>query len=1015
MENPIGELAVQVASGRISPEQGDALARGPKVRAALAPSYIQALSSYALDLAIQRQGRESLILHRLTLAATEELPAGLDPRLRWQVIHTYCQIVSGMVIQAPDGRLFRRAVELGEQAVAESEKAGENGVRGDLLHFLGVLHLDPYTAGRTSISYELQIQVWRHQLVDALGDEYYQVPPEELEMPEPAAALETAERYFRRALELRGGHLAGLTLKALAQTLEWRRFLGAPVGEEEIAPVIREAVEKLDQERDPEIYSGALSILARNGGGAAAGPLFAMPLPEMIESFGLRPALAMVSNLVMAHRDQEPLRSLGLLNESIHRAWEAELDGVLAEQLQLGLILLPQALGRTGDEELKPPLAKRVEEVRKRARRERWEDATLAATLLWIAVRSISWDEEAEGLPLLNEILGMDEGFTSTYWQILAFLRGQIYIGLASNAVGADRAAEAVQSYGLALADLLRLKLDSLCMNLLLRIQDLVDQGSRPVAERAVAVLSLTALPLEERLGSGAIQVLQRLYKRCLVAIAQAGGVNPELVWLLWHTAKGLRLASALRERPRLYPWQDDERGMALLRELTEVERQLPPAKESEEPLLDESLLLLAYARPSERRSGDTLEEQHSNLQHAFDQHLQSALLRDTSELTNWYLSLSSTRQALDERTVLLNYFLGASAQGMLAIYFGIVTRDGLLHLSGGLGDFPDPLSFTMEEGDLKVATHPFALLIQDLRSWIQDEPGPGRAVRPEAQEQLASDRNDYLGPELRQLLSELRKGGKDHLCILPHGPLHFYPFHLMGPEGSPLAADWIVTYLPNLQLLAAMDGGAAPEPWDSASVRLIGLTFEEEDPHGLGALPNVREEIQTIADLLGVEPLLDGAATKPVFREALESARYVHLATHGRHRAVAPAFQTLYLAPDGESDGRMASYEILDLDLSGLSLLTLSACETALGRFDPGDNLRGLPASFFLAGVSTLVGTLWPVYDPASRAFFQALYSELRQGRSKLDAFAAAQRQTRAEFPEYRDWGTFYLMGAWT
>ena len=94
--------------------------------------------------------------------------------------------------------------------------------------------------------------------------------------------------------------------------------------------------------------------------------------------------------------------------------------------------------------------------------------------------------------------------------------------------------------------------------------------------------------------------------------------------------------------------------------------------------------------------------------------------------------------------------------------------------------------------------------------------------------------------------------------------------------------------------------------------------------------------------------------------------------------------------------------------------ILTLSACETALGRFDAGDNLRGLPASFLLAGARAVVGTLWPVETNASALFFTEFYGAVHDGAVPLDAFAAAQRATRARFPAYRDWGAFAFSGDW-
>lgn len=91
-----------------------------------------------------------------------------------------------------------------------------------------------------------------------------------------------------------------------------------------------------------------------------------------------------------------------------------------------------------------------------------------------------------------------------------------------------------------------------------------------------------------------------------------------------------------------------------------------------------------------------------------------------------------------------------------------------------------------------------------------------------------------------------------------------------------------------------------------------------------------------------------------------------------------------------------------------------MSACETSLGRFDQADNLRGLPASFFTAGVATVVGTLWSVESNASAYFFTEFYKATKKGASRLDAFGNAQRRTRTKYPKYRDWGAFYLAGDW-
>ena len=163
-----------------------------------------------------------------------------------------------------------------------------------------------------------------------------------------------------------------------------------------------------------------------------------------------------------------------------------------------------------------------------------------------------------------------------------------------------------------------------------------------------------------------------------------------------------------------------------------------------------------------------------------------------------------------------------------------------------------------------------------------------------------------------------------------------------------------------------------------------------------------------------GLKSLPDEEATPGSVLSLLEHAKRAHIATHGRHNVAAPAFQHLYLNPGRRDDGRLFAYQILTRDLSGLELVTLSACETALGRFDRADNLRGLPASLLVAGVRTIIGTSWPVQTEASGSFFTTLHHHLAAGESSLDAFGKAQALTRKEFPAYRDWGPFQFVGTW-
>jgi CHAT domain-containing protein len=517
--------------------------------------------------------------------------------------------------------------------------------------------------------------------------------------------------------------------------------------------------------------------------------------------------------------------------------------------------------------------------------------------------------------------------------------------------------------------------------------------------------LAPNAARIETRLGDGATQVIQDMVKEAVVSMS-GRQASPDGLHLLWQIAKGARLAPVLASRST-YDAAGDEYGRRLLGEIDELRAGLAvtagAADADPEVLLDEELVLAAYARRREAEGGAAPQEQLVNLEHAYDEHVTQQMLLATGAPAAAFMTLEDTQARLGSRTVLLSMYLGAVADGRMAIYVLFMTSDDI-GMTVIPHDFP---SSTVDVGGLQ--TSPFGLVVEQARRDVQDPPLGRRLVTRDAEETLETYLPGLLG-HISERLQELKAQGRDHLCIVPHGPFHFFPFHLLGPPGHPLAQDFAVTYLPQLQLLAAdRDQVASPQAGTA-----IGLGFAADTRPGLDPLPEAVSEAREIAGLFGSPPMVEEQATEEAAVAAFRSSRVVHLATHGRHNVDAPAFQMLYLHPAADSDGMLHAYELLGLDLRGLRLLTLSACETALGRFDLGDNIRGLPASFFIAGVTTLIGTLWRVRDRVSRCFFAAFYRSYLAGTPLLDAFVTAQRATRTQFPQYRDWGAFYFAGDW-
>jgi CHAT domain-containing protein len=300
------------------------------------------------------------------------------------------------------------------------------------------------------------------------------------------------------------------------------------------------------------------------------------------------------------------------------------------------------------------------------------------------------------------------------------------------------------------------------------------------------------------------------------------------------------------------------------------------------------------------------------------------------------------------------------------------------------------------------------ALEVEELRESVQKAAEDGN-VSAEARERL--QRAIYISGPTEKILQKLRQDGKWHLCIVPYGPLHFFPFHLLPYDGGLLGDQWAVTCLPARGLL---EPRAARPQARSVEIASFGIDFVGGVPHGLGTIEGAAQEARIVATMFGEQEKVGAAATESALEEALLQAKRIHISTHGLLTVSAPSFQRLFLTPDKGDDGILYAWELLQHDLAGLDLLTLSACETALGRIDKGDNLRGFPANALIAGASTVIGTLWPVHSVVTQVFFETLYREIKNGSAKREAFQTAQLTARQNFPEYRDWGAFWYMGLW-
>lgn len=169
--------------------------------------------------------------------------------------------------------------------------------------------------------------------------------------------------------------------------------------------------------------------------------------------------------------------------------------------------------------------------------------------------------------------------------------------------------------------------------------------------------------------------------------------------------------------------------------------------------------------------------------------------------------------------------------------------------------------------------------------------------------------------------------------------------------------------------------------------------------------LPGTRAELRQICGLFGVNmtTLLDEKASEQSLeklrrRGELATFRYLHFATHGEANNVQAFDSALILAQDDLPknalprpgapyiDGKLTAGEVLDYWKLNAELVTLSACETAIGRDGGGDGMLGFAQAFLTAGAHSVCLSLWKVDDTATALLMQRFYQNLLGKRPGLD-----------------------------
>ena len=390
--------------------------------------------------------------------------------------------------------------------------------------------------------------------------------------------------------------------------------------------------------------------------------------------------------------------------------------------------------------------------------------------------------------------------------------------------------------------------------------------------------------------------------------------------------------------------------------------------------------------------------------------------------------TVAEVQEALDENTLLLEYFYGDSA-----IYIFTLDKDSFEIVSVEKG----------EKLDQQIRSFRKAIIESDYALFAEK----GRTLY-----------RILLAPVAQYL-------DKKQLLIVPDGPLNYLPFEALltrDINGAEMdfsnlpyllneysvsyhysATLWLETTLRKREKEPIYDYVAfAPVNWDStvASKAVFATLTANRALDSTRALPvnllSTRQEVLDIeaqfnekynlfASLLNrlggnrTRVFLEDEATEVAAKHHnLEDYRYIHFATHGFANTAAPTLSGLLLADRKDStaleDGVLRLGEVYNLKLNA-DLVVLSACETGYGKLLRGEGLLSLTRGFIYAGAKNLVVSLWKVDANSPSELIPKFFQGVLKGETKNAALRNAKLrliQSGSVYAEPKHWAPFVLIG---
>ena len=378
--------------------------------------------------------------------------------------------------------------------------------------------------------------------------------------------------------------------------------------------------------------------------------------------------------------------------------------------------------------------------------------------------------------------------------------------------------------------------------------------------------------------------------------------------------------------------------------------------------------------------------------------------------------SIAQIQDRLDEQTAVLEYFVGVSL-----LYSLCITRESATVAAA-------PIDTT------------FSRTCEDFAASIKADRGT------QFRRLSATLHQQFIAPHDGHLANQSR------LIIIPHAALTRIPFEaLTDGAGHYVIERFAVSYHLSANLfLSSQERNVVRQTADDKPFLGLAPVFRQNrsgnriarkemfndyltslgnyysiitrDGDHFSVLPYSRQEVQRIADEFRrrnrpVINYFDDQAREELFKQDVQRAQYVHLATHSFVNEKEPSLSGIaFYQPDGstqQEDGVLYAEEIYSLKLDA-DLLVLSSCESGIGKLMKSEGMLGFTRGFIYAGARNILVSLWKVDDRRTGELMVDFYRRSLAGAGYAEALRGAKlamlRNPKTAKPLF--WSGFVLIG---